>query len=183
MKSTPMGIAVMAVATLVLAACSSLPTPTVDFNRKFDFSKVQTISQEPFKRPEGKLVLLSDMEISRVNEALADELQSKGYALAEVGSDADLYLSWHLVTQDKTDVRTYNSMSYYQCWRCGPSVSDVSVQQFTLGTFIVDMIDPAQGQSVWRSVIQTRIDPTKGPATPEKLRAAAANVLASFPPS
>ncbi len=80
-------------------------------------------------------------------------------------------------------MRSYNSASYYNCWRCGPSVSDVSVRQYTEGTFIVDMIDPMRGQSVWRSTIQSKLSSSPDPETaPERRREAAVAMFSHFPP-
>jgi len=108
---------------------------------------------------------------------------------------ADLLISWHVVTQDKTDVRTYqtpgmgmgysryggyNRYSMYNCWGC-MSQTEVSVQNYTEGTFIVDLIDPKLKQSVWRSLIQERIKGDMG-QDQQKYNAAADNILASFPP-
>ena len=101
-------------------------------------------------------------------------------------AEADAFITWHLVTEERTDVRTYNSMSYYNCWRCGPNVSDVSVRQYTQGTFIVDLIDPVRNRSVWRSVIESRLqsEPDPGSAESAQRRAEAARaVFDQFPPA
>ena len=71
-----------------------------------------------------------------------------------------MLVSWHLATQQKTDVRTYETPAYggyhgygpynrysnYSCWSCMPTRTEVSVQDYTEGTFIVDMIDPVRLQ-------------------------------------
>ena len=80
-------------------------------------------------------------------------------------------------------IEAYNASSAYQCWRCGPPVSDVTVRQYTEGTFIVDLIDPLRNRSVWRSTIQSRINATPDPETAgERRQRAAQAVLAPFPP-
>jgi Domain of unknown function (DUF4136) len=184
-------------AIALLAACaSSPPTPTVDFKHDYDFTQVKKIA---FYKYSGDVsgdmpARLSDMQRERIDTALAQSFTKKGYSVIEDASQADLLISWHLGTQNKTDVRTYqtpstgmsygrygryNRYSMYNCWSC--SQTEVSVQNYTQGTFIVDMIDPTMKKSVWRSLVQSRL---KG--TPEndqgKYNAAADNILASFPP-
>jgi hypothetical protein len=179
-----------------LAACSSSPPkPTVDYKPDFDFSQVRTIG---FYHHSGQVtgdnpLRLSDMQRNRADEALANALRAKGYEIAANGAPADLYLSWHLVTQEKTDVRTYSTPSYgyagygpynryamYNCWGCMHGGTDVVVRDYTEGTFIVDMIDPTLKQSIWRSVIVSRL---KGQQErdPADYDAAAANILSAFP--
>ena len=167
----------------VVTACATPLEATTDFDSDFDFSGVQKIAFTPVNRMDVATVRISDMQISRINEALADELQRKGLQVVEDASEADMLLTWHLVTQERTDVRTYNSMSAYNCWRCGPSVSDVSVRQYTQGTFIVDMIDPIRNQSAWRSIIESRLssDPSPEDSAERRVEAARA-ILADFPP-
>jgi len=93
-----------------------------------------------------------------------------------------MYLVWHLVTQEKTDVRSYNSASYYNCWRCGSS-PNISVRQYTEGTFIVDMVDPARNQSVWRSTIQSRLKSKPDIEKAQQRRQEAVRaIFAGFPP-
>ena len=169
----------------LVAACASTLEATTDFDQKFDFSAVRKIAIQPVERASLSAIRISDMQISRIDQALVNELQRKGFQVVSDNREADVLLTWHLVTEERTDVRTYNSMSYYNCWRCGPSVSDVSVRQYTQGTFIVDLIDPARNQSVWRSVIESRLQSNPDPASPEtdERRAEAARaIFAEFPP-
>ena len=170
----------------LLVACSSTPSleASTDFDRRFDFRGVKKIAIQPVNRMDLAAIRISDMQISRVNAALAAELERKGFVMVEDNSQADMFLTWHLVTEERMDVRTYNSMSYYNCWRCGPVVSDVSVRQYTMGTLIVDMIDPMRNKSVWRSIVDSRLRSQPTPEqTAELNREAARALLADFPPA
>lgn len=173
-------------AAMLLAACSSNPAikAFTDYNEAFDFSAVQTIGILPVDRADAEHITVSDMQAERIDRALAAELRSKGYEIIADHELADLQMTWHLVLQQRTDVRAYNSSAYYNCWRCGPSVSDVTVQEYTEGSFIVDMIDPARNRSVWRSVIQSRLREQPDPSgSAERRTEAARAIFAAFPPS
>ncbi len=184
MKVSSPQIFLAAVLALTLTACGSSPLEAVsDFNREFDFSKVHNIAIQPIDRTNLNSIRISDMQVDRINEALASDLRRKGLTMVSDNKQADLLLTWHLITQEKTDVRSYNSMSYYNCWRCGPAVSDISVHQYTEGTFIVDMIDPMRGQSVWRSTIHSRLKSNPKPeGAEERRREAVMAIFSQFPP-
>ena len=187
----------LAAALLVAACSSSPPKPTVDFKPDYNFSQVKTIA---FYHRSGQVsgdnpMQLSDIQRNRIDEALAFALRNKGYQIIEDASQADILVSWHLATQHKTDVRTYETPAYggyygygpynrysrYSCWSCMPTQTEVSVQDYTEGTFIVDMIDPALNKSVWRSVVQSKL---KGKVETDqgKYNAAAERIMADFPP-
>ena len=182
----------------LLAACASSPPVTsVDYKPDYDFRAVQKLA---FYDDSGEVsgnnpIMLSDMVRDRIDSGLETALKAKGYTWVEDASQADLLVSWHLVTQDKTDVRTYqtpsmgvgygryggyNRYSMYNCWGCG-SQTEVSVKNYTEGTFIVDMIDPRLKKSVWRGVTQSRL---KGELGHEQANydAAADRIMADFPP-
>ena len=180
----PMLQALFAAALISLVtACATPSEATMDYDSNFDFSGVQKIAFTPINRMDAASIRISDMQISRINEALANELRRKGLDVVDNTSEADMLLSWHLVTQERTDVRTYNSMSTYNCWRCGPSVSDVSVRQYTQGTFIVDLIDPMRNQSAWRAIIESRLSSNPSPDdAAERRQEAASAIFAQFPP-
>jgi hypothetical protein len=182
---------------IVIAACSSSPPkPEVDFNSEFNFSNAKKVA---FYKNSGmvsgdKPLQVSDMERNRVDRALELALENRGFTFVEDPKQADLLLSWHLSTQNKTDVRTYNTgpsyggyyggynrYSNYNCWNCGMGSTQVSVKDYTEGTFIVDMIDPAQNQSVWRGVTQSRLK-KKVESDPAVYNEAAAVIFAEFPP-
>jgi hypothetical protein len=171
-------------ALFAVACAAPQLTARSDFDRDFDFSSVQRFAILPIDRTTATEHLISDMQVARIEKALAAELTRRGYQVVEARSDADLYLSWHLVTRERTDIRSYNAASAYSCWRCGPPVSDVSVRTYTEGTFIVDFIDPMRNRSVWRSSIESELKKQPDPARGDELRARAAEaVLAPFPPA
>lgn len=172
---------VVTVLVMLVAGCASGPPPAVtDFDRGYDFSKVKKIAIQPFNRANPATVVVSDMQVDRIDEAVAQELASKGYEMVDSDAEADLLLAWHLVTQERTDVRSFNTTTRYSCWSCG---SDISVRQYTQGTFIVDLIDPVSLRSVWRATMQSRMRSEPDPQQAEQnRRAAAQEVFARFPP-
>ena len=103
---------------VLLAACSSTPTATMDFNPDVDFSAVRTITIQPINRTVASQAILSDMQIDRVNASLTAELQRRGFEVIQNNADADMLLAWHLVTQERTDVRSFNTSTRYNCWNC-----------------------------------------------------------------
>ena len=189
----------MLLSILLISACSSgPPKPEVDFNPEFNFANAKTVA---FYKNSGlvsgdKPLQLSDMQRNRADEALKLALENKGFTFIADPKQADLLLTWHLSTQNKTDVRTYqsapsygygghyggyNRYSRYNCWNCGGGSTQVSVKDYTEGTFIVDMIDPAANQSVWRGTTQSKLK-SEVENEQAKYNAAAASIFASFPP-
>jgi hypothetical protein len=189
-------IVFLSLATLVLAGCATKPPePVVDFAPGYSFSEQQTIA---FYALSGEVTGnnpndLTDFQRDRINAALQSALEAKGFVFVDKTADADLLLSWHLNLMDKTDVKTYNNPSYgasvgysrynryamYNCYNC-MNQTDVRVTEFTQGTFIIDMIDPDEKASVWRSVTQSKLkeDTIRDQ---EALNAAAVRVMADFP--
>jgi hypothetical protein len=200
----PVTHALLALATaLTLAACASgPPKPQVDYKQDYSFGQVRKIA---FFKHSGQVtgenpVKISDIQRNRADIALQQALEKRGYQFVDDPKQADLLLSWHLATQEKTDVRTYQSPAYYggygygyapynryaryNCWSCMPTQTEVSVQEYTEGTFIVDMIDPDLSQSVWRGVIQSKLKgKPKNEGQQERMNAAADAIFASFPPN
>jgi len=191
--------AAVVTASIVLAACSSTPKPDVDYKTDYNFMSVKKIA---FYKNSGDVsgdnpLQLSDFQKERIDEALKYALEIKGMQFVENPADADMLISWHLATQDKTDVRTYQTPSYggayyggygrynryagYNCWNCMPTQTEVSVQNYTEGTFIVDMIDPQMRKSVWRSVTQSRLK-GKHESDQGKYNEAAMIIMEGFPP-
>ncbi len=186
---------VLAVCSL-LAACSSTPTPDVDYKSDYNFMNVKKIA---FYKFSGDVtgdnpLQLSDFQKERIDEALKYALEIKGMQFVDDPAEADMLISWHLATQDKTDVRTYQTPAYggayygrynryagYNCWNCMPTQTEVSVQNYTEGTFIVDMIDPQLRKSVWRSVTQSRLK-GKHESDQGKYNEAALVIMEGFPP-
>ena len=111
---------------------------------------------------------------------------SEALKLSPITVEADLYMVWHLVTEERTDVRTYNSMSYYNCWGCGPAgIRCERAPVHSRARFIVDMIDPLSAASrcgARLSSLSLRNQPEDPEVLAEERREAATAVFADFPP-
>jgi uncharacterized protein DUF4136 len=170
----------------IVAGCASTPTATMDYDPAFDFSGFQRIAILPVNRNVSPVTALSDMQVARMNQSISDELLRRGYSTTDEFEAADVFLTWHLVTQEVTDIRTYNTMSarYTRCWQCSPGTSqNVRVRQFTQGTLIVDLIDPEQQISVWRSILESRMRDHSPEEAAEARRMAVEAIFDGFPPN
>ena len=183
-RSTAFVIGITSLA--LLGACAAFPPPksAVDYKKDYNFQQASRVAFAPATKKGSGALLLTDVQAGRVVLSLERALNACGYSVVDDPAEADLVLSWHVVAHERTDVRGYDATSYYQCWRCGPSVSDISVRRYTEGTFIVDMIDPGLDQSVWRGVLQGQLK-----ANPDvefqqdRFDAAAMEMFSNFPPN
>jgi len=185
----------LSILALIAACATTPPAPVVDFKPGYDFGAVRKIA---FYDQSGLVtgnhpVPISDMTRDRIDSALEQALRAKGFEILERkdAGQAQLLISWTLITDDKTEVRTYetpgfgvgfgryNRYSMYNCWGCAQT--EVSVRNYTEGTFIVDMIDPKLQRSVWRGSIQSRLK-SQPQNDQDTYNAAANNIFASFPP-
>ncbi len=181
---------------LFLSACATGPLkPDVDYKHDYNFNNVHKVA---FYAGSGTVsgdnkMQLSDIQKDRINRGLAYALGQKGMQVVTDPADADMLLSWHLVTQFKTDVTTfddpsmagpfygYNRYAMYSCWSCMGG-TEVMSDNYTEGYFILDMIDPALKKSVWRSTIHSRLTGDEELKDQAKIDAAAVNLMADFPP-
>ena len=193
----PIRFVLITLVVLTLSACATKPPePAVDFAPDYNFSELKTVG---FYAMSGEVTgnnptELTDFQRDRIDAALKSALEAKGFVFVERTADADLLLTWHLNLMEKTDVKTYNNPSYgmsagysrynryamYNCYNC-MNQTDVRVTEYTQGTFIIDMIDPEENASVWRSVTQSKLkdETIRDQAA---LDSAAMRVLAGFPP-
>lgn len=181
---------------LILTGCASGPSkPDVDFKSDYDFSQIKTIG---LYAKSGQVsgdnpMQLSDIQKDRVNVALRQALELKDLTFVADPKQADALLSWHLVTQFKTDIRTYdtpamygpyygyNRYARYSCWSCMGGSTEVVSSNYTDGYFIVDIIDPELRKSVWRGTVHSRL---KGEQIKDQQAAneAAVRIFEQFPP-
>ncbi|RLA47093.1 MAG: DUF4136 domain-containing protein [Gammaproteobacteria bacterium] len=177
--------------TAFLTVCSSTlataatPTATTDFDQGFDFSRVKNIAIQPIDRTVLSTILVSDIQVANINQAITDELTQRGFTIVHINAKADLLLTWHLVTKERTDVISYDTSSRYNCWNCPARAggADLGANYVAQGTFIVDMVDPVRLQSVWRSTFESRISGRLDADEAEaKRREAAKAIFSRFPP-
>ena len=160
------------------SACSTAPaapTTTMTYDKQYNFSSVRKIYLEPTSRTDAATIMVSDAQIKRIDSALADELQRKGFQVVTTSRQADLFLSWYLATEDPVKANAAD------CDGCN-MVADGGFR-YSKGTLSVDLVDPMRNQAVWRAVLKTELtgDPGTDRADQARLEAAAA-IFARFPP-
>lgn len=130
---------------------------TIDYAHDFDFSQVKTFTY--VDTPDSNTG--NDLADDRLRNAILTELREGG--LNQVASDGDLYVTYHVTTQDNT---TFNTTSYgyggwgpgwggygrwgYGGYYGGPVDSTTRSYTYTDGTLIIDAYEPGDKKMVWR---------------------------------
>ncbi|MCP4466466.1 MAG: DUF4136 domain-containing protein [Halieaceae bacterium] len=170
-----------------LAACSGIPVST-DYDTSQNFSQLKTYA---WIKPKKKLLIDplvdNDLMDNRIHRAVEQRLAAQGFQKATGDEGADFFVSYYVSAQEKISVSSFqSSYGYYPCWGpCyGPAYSnDVWIRQYTEGTFMIDIIDPASDQLMWRGIADRRLSPS---ATPQEcdlmVDSIVDAILSRFPP-
>jgi hypothetical protein len=144
---------------LVLACvvgCTSIDVktdfdPTVDFNRfkTFAFTGLTDLNQGG--------VLNNSLTRKRLETIIAEELTRKGLTQVAIDQSPDVLVHYWMGVKEKQRVQsTGPSMGVYR-WQggygWGAGYTGVSTYEYTEGTLITDLIEPARKDLVWRATM------------------------------
>jgi hypothetical protein len=160
-----------------------------DFDREAVFSYYRTFdwiappvraSEEELRRdPEGPFVRNSLLD-KRIRTAVNSKLKTRGFQY-EDGGESDIRLNYHVTFKDKL-VGSGSDFGYAGRYRRGAFSSGFhwSVRQYQEGTIIIDIVDRAKDQLVWRGWIVGRN--RDGNYDEAEINRAVNQILMHFPP-
>lgn len=173
----------IATAVLLLAACAK--TPDWDYDKSANFSNYKTFAWMPSASLTKNVnnYQISGLMEKRVREAVNNELQKQNMQLVDV-AQADVLINYHASVDTKIDVDTVN-IGYgarWNYWNMGYN-TQTTTREYEVGTLIIDVIDSASKQLIWRGAKEGRL---KKNQTPEQrtqvVNETVANILSNFPP-
>jgi hypothetical protein len=196
--TTKIFFALMAV--LALGACSSSPITVSTNHAAIDFSGFKTYAwlHAGVTEENGKSSDIIDGKVKTIVDA---DLGAKNFTKVAKES-ADFYVNYNVTTQEKTDIKTYNSYGgyypgyhsygaygpgrnyvYYDSRMAMPTVQEAVITEYVQGTLIIDIVDPETNKLVWRGTGGKHLQDTATPEEREKIiKEMVAKLLAQYPP-
>jgi hypothetical protein len=164
----------LALLVLLAAGCSTLSV-TTDWDRDANFAALRTYAwmQPPAAEPDpfnGNTIVKK-----RVVAAIERELAAKG--VAKTDSSPSFLVAMHGWARDRLDVTSWPSWGHSWDWHG----DNVQVWQYTEGAFILDFVNPATKELLWRGVAKSVIDSSSGSV--ERVDEAIHKLLEDFPPT
>jgi len=163
---------------LLLAAfygCSGISVRT-DFDEKTDFTVYKTYDWIKF-REESQSGLMNDPLLRKeIMDSVEKELAAKGYTPASGGAP-DFFVAFHMGSRKKIDVDHYY---YTYGYRGRLSGHDVSIRKYREGTLIIDIVDAAAKELVWRGHATSELHGREEAAG--DARASVEAIIRKFPP-
>jgi hypothetical protein len=151
-------------ALLLAAACATLTT-NVSSDPRADFSQYKTFTIHGDR--------LQTSEQAWLGEEIATRLQAHG--LSRVPENASLRVESRLFRE-----ATAGQSTWGYSWWSGNSTGESS-RDVPAGTLVVDLVDPARNQLVWRGLAKGTV-PSIGALQKGKVEIALDRMFAEFPP-
>ena len=165
---------VMAFAGLVAGCAPSISVRT-DFHPGTNFSVYKTVTISDAKTE------LDPFIAERIRQAVAAQLAAKG--ITRVPSDGDLVMHAHVRLRTDTTVSSWGGGWGYGYYGGGYGGNYVDVRQVRVGTLVVDLVDRAKGEAVWRGIAEGTIDQNSTPQESEAhINAAVEKLFREYPP-
>ncbi|MGB3621620.1 MAG: DUF4136 domain-containing protein [Ketobacter sp.] len=176
--------------TLLASGCATSLRVSTDYDEQYSFENKR---QYALTHPDDIKTTRNDITKGRIEKALRAQLKLRGFV--ETDKDkADIWISFFATTEAQQDYRTYSTYNsfygYGGCYRCfyAPMMmSSTEVVEYTKGTLMIDVIDPATNTLKWRGSTSSKITTTAADSMTvtertEKASAAVAAILANYPP-
>lgn len=167
---------------VVLAGCTTVSV-SADWDPEADFGALRTWSWQKDAIPGSGDPRLDDPLVhARIQKAIEAALPAKGYPMATSGAP-DFTVSYHVAIQRRLDAHTiYRGYGPYRGWY-GTSSTQTIVDDYELGTLLVDFISPRTSSVIWRGKAQSRLYELKSPEERQaRIQSAVDELLAQFPP-
>jgi hypothetical protein len=136
----------------------------IDYAHEFDFKSVKTFQYVDTEEGESANPLMAD----RIKSMIKQKLIAGG--LTEVESNPDLFITDHVITEQKTsyNTTTFGYGGYGGGWygwggSMGVATTSVTPMTYVDGTLIIDAWEPKEKKMVWRgtSTVTVKSSPEK----------------------
>jgi len=127
--------------------------------------------------PFPKKANVNQLVVKRIRDAVTGKLEDKGL---RISSNPDFLIAMHGATREKLDVQDWGYSSPRAAYW---GRRDITVQQYTQGTLILDFVDAKSKEMIWREVASGAVDPdASAEQRTKRINEAVAKLLAQFPP-
>lgn len=130
---------------LMLAAVAAYGMSVkTDYDRNYDFGRLKTFAfKEQSKAASDPLVA------ERIKEALRAQLEARGFRYQPDGQP-DFLIAYYARAKEKVEVEEFGyGLPHRWRWGWGPRIW---THDYVEGSMIVDFVDPATSQLIWRGV-------------------------------
>jgi len=171
-------LSLIVIAALFLAGCSTISV-NQDYDPAYDFSKLKTFGFIPITEEAG----IDQLNATRLGDAIKANLTAKGYTLSE---QADFGIALFFTKDTKTSIQStgYGYGYGYGYRGYGGMGGSTYVTQYEEGTLVIDFVDMAKQELVWRGVGTGALsDSPSVEERTENINNAVSQILAQFPPT
>lgn len=167
----PIGIIVI----LTLTSCSPEIIVRTDYDRDINLKPYTTYSWIDSHTGENLNPLYyNELNDKRIKKAVNEKMAMKGYKL--VSENAEITLHYHLVIENKSELRVDPYGNYGPYWM-RPSLNSF---QYNEGTIIIDLLEAKSNALAWRGWATSIIDTDKN-LKPELITEAVNEILKAYP--
>jgi hypothetical protein len=177
-------LAWIGVSLMVWSGCAHVKV-SADWDQDINLSDFRTYAWAPGPQKEtGDVRVDSTLLDKRIRKAVNAQLRSQGYSEASA-SNADLLLGYHLSRDRKLNARTINNSFGFRHRHFGVGGgSRTYINQYDVGTLIIDLFERADNELVWRGSGTARVRDESTPAAADrKVALVVAKILEQFPPT
>jgi hypothetical protein len=162
------------IAVLLTLATTAFPREIrTDYDHKVDFSRYKTYSWI-------KVDTSNPLWADRVKEAVDKALAAKGWQKVPNGGDVALVAVG--TTREKPELRTfYDGLNDWGWSGFGDGVATTTVENYRVGTLIVDMFDSQTKKLIWRGSVSDMLS-DKPEKNEKELQKSVQKMFEHFPP-
>jgi hypothetical protein len=165
-------------ALCLFAACSN-PNVKTDFDPSVDFSRFRTFAFMGLSELNGGDVFDNSLTRKRIESMVGQELTNKGLQQVNLAEHPNLLVHYWLGAQVKQQIE---DTGYYGSRRVYGPYGGLRIYEYKEGTLIVDLIESAKKELVWRATMVSNLKDTSQ-ENMELGRKAIAKAFENYPPS
>jgi len=170
-------------ALLLLAGCGTSISTNYDYDVNARFADYKTFDWQPAPKVEpgnaNQARQNNDLLDKRIKSNVEAVLNDKG--MSRNTNTPDIRIVYHTGLQDKVQVTDWGYRYSDAYWGWGGR--DVDVYNYEEGTLIIDFIDVATSQLVWRGAGKVALSSSSGPSADDELvRKVVGKILSKYPP-
>lgn len=176
-------IIIMSALFTLLGACASNQKAGVVYHDSFDFSGVKSYSLYDRNSTFTDTQNLLDTRRNAIEIAIERTMANKKFSY-QSPDNADVIVTYHVFNGKKNEYANYNKSIRFcaSCLRATTWKTDQKYATVNRGSLVVDLVDPKQNRSVWRSVYPLGLKAKENSAdTNDRIKQAVSTMLAEYP--